>query len=37
MLSELHLLAAGFNIRKHYRKTMDGRLGIHLFEVKEAA
>jgi len=37
VLSELHLLAIGYNIRKHYRKTMDGRLGHHLFETKIAS
>ncbi len=35
--AELHLLAIGYNIRKHYRKTMDGRLGSHLFELKNAS
>ncbi len=35
--SELHLLAIGYNIRKHYRKTMDDRLGSHLFELKKAS
>jgi len=35
--SELYLLGIGYNIRKHYRKTMDGRLGSHLFEVRKAA
>lgn len=35
--AELHLLGIGFNIRKHYRKTMDGRLGSHLFMPKKAS
>jgi transposase len=35
--SELYLLAMGFNIRKHYRKTMDDRLDNHLFGVKTAS
>jgi len=37
VMSELHLLGIGFNIRKHYRKTMDDRLGNHLFETKKAS
>jgi transposase len=37
VLSELHLLGIGYNIRKHYRKTMDGRLDDHLFRVRKAA
>jgi transposase len=37
VLSELHLLGIGYNIRKHYRKTMDGRLDHHLFELKETS
>jgi len=35
--SELHLLGIGYNIRKHYRKTMDDRLDRHLFEIKKAS
>jgi len=34
--SELFLLGMGHNIRKHYRKSMDGRLDDHLFRVKKA-
>jgi transposase len=30
--SELCLLCAAYDIRKHYRKTMDNRLGHHLFK-----
>ena len=37
VMSELHLLGIGFNIRKLYRKTVDDRLGLHLFEVKKAS
>ena len=36
VMSELHLLGIGYNIRKHYRKTMDGRLGDHLFKIKRS-
>ena len=35
--SELHLLAIGYNIRKLYRKTADGRIDSHLFELKKAS
>jgi transposase len=37
VLAELHLLGIGYNMRKLYRKTMDDRLGKHLFETKKAA
>ena len=37
VMSELHLLGIGYNIRKHYRKTMDDRLDNHLFETKKAS
>ena len=37
VMSEMYLLGIGYNIRKHYRKTMDGRLENHLFEIKKAA
>ena len=35
--SELYLLGIGYNIRKHYRKTMDGRLENHLFNIKKVS
>jgi hypothetical protein len=35
--SELILLGIGYNIRKLYRKTMDGRLDCHLFEAKKTS
>jgi transposase len=35
--SELYLLGIGYNIRKHYRKAMDGRLDVHLFKARKAA
>lgn len=35
--SELYLLGMGYNIRKHYRKTTDGRLSDHLFVTKKVA
>ena len=35
--SELHLLAVGYNIRKHYRKSIDGRLDNHLFKTKKVS
>jgi hypothetical protein len=35
--TELYLLGMGYNIRKHYRKTIDGRLDHHLFEVKNVS
>jgi len=35
--SELLLLGIGYNIRKLYRKFMDGRLHIHLLEVNKAS
>ena len=35
--SELYLLGIGYNIRKHYRKIMDGRLDNHLFKTKKAS
>jgi transposase len=35
--SELYLLGIGYNIRKHYRKTMDGRLDNHLFKIKKVS
>jgi len=31
--SELFLLGVGYNIRKHFRKLMDGRLHVHLFRI----
>jgi hypothetical protein len=37
VMSEFCLLGIGFNIRKHYRKTMDGRLGDHLFKAGKKA
>jgi transposase len=37
VLSELYLLGIGYNIRKHYRKYMNGRLVSHLFAVKKAS
>ena len=37
VMSELHLLCIGYNIRKLYRKTMDGRLGQHLFKAKKVS
>jgi len=37
VLSELYLLGIGFNIRKHYRKFMDGRLDNHLFKIKKVS
>jgi len=37
VMSELLLLGIGFNIRKHYRKTMDDRLDCHLFETKNVS
>ena len=37
VMSELHLIGMGYNLRKLYRKTMDGRLDVHLFKVKKTA
>jgi transposase len=37
VMSELLLLGIGYNMRKHYRKTMDKRLHNHLFEAKKAS
>ena len=37
VMSELYLLGIGHNLRKHYRKTMDDRLGNHLFRTKTVA
>lgn len=34
--SELYLLGRGYNIRKHYRKTMDDRLSAHLLVTKKS-
>jgi len=37
VMSELHLLGIGYNIRKLYRKIVDGQIENHLFEVKKAS
>lgn len=37
VLSELLLLGMGYNVRKLYRKTIDGRLNTHLFPTKKTS